>query len=273
MTTKSTTNRNVVIDNADDRLCKKTRLPQRSLSKASRTTKNVCGIPVEVVRKDIKNLHIGVYPPHGRVRVAAPLHLDDDAVRMALLSRLPWIRRQQAGFAQQERQSQREFVTGESHYFEGRRYRLDVTERDAPPTVRLLNNTRIALTVRPGADSDAREAVLHGWYRQHLRAQVPPLLAAWEPKIGMTVHEVRIRKMKTLWGSCNVAAKRIWLNLELAKKPRVCLVYILVHEMVHLLERHHTDRFYELMDRFLPQWRMYREELNSAPLAHEKWQY
>ena len=273
MTTKSTTNRNVVIDNADDRLCKKTRLPQRSLSKASRTTKNVCGIPVEVVRKDIKNLHIGVYPPHGRVRVAVPLHFDDDAVRMALLSRLGWIRRQQAGFAQQERQSQREFVTGESHYFEGRRYRLDVTERDAPPTVRLLNNTRIALTVRPGADSDAREALLHGWYRQHLRAQVQPLLAAWEPKIGMTVHEVRIRKMKTLWGSCNVAAKRIWLNLELAKKPRVCLIYILVHEMVHLLERHHTDRFYELMDRFLPQWRMYREELNSAPLAHEKWQY
>ena len=138
------------------------------------------GIPVEVVRKDIKNLHIGVYPPNGRVRVAAPLHLDDDAIRMAILSRLGWIRRQQAAFAQQERQSQREFVTGESHYFQGRRYRLDVTERDAPPTVQLLNNTRIALTVRPGADSTTREAVLHRWYRQQLRAQVPPLLACWE---------------------------------------------------------------------------------------------
>lgn len=229
------------------------------------------GIPVEVVRKDIKNLHIGVYPPNGRVRVAAPLHLDDDAVRMAILSRLGWIRRQQAAFAQQERQSQREFVTGESHYFQGRRYRLDVTERDAPPTVQLLNNTRIALKVRPGADSTTREAVLHRWYRQQLRAQVPPLLACWEPNIGVTVDEVRIKKMKTLWGSCNVEAKRIWLNLELAKKPHVCLVYILVHEMVHLLERHHTDRFRVLMDRFLPQWRGYREALNSAPLAHEEW--
>ena len=227
----------------------------------------------EVIRKDIKNLHIGVYPPHGRVRVAAPLHLDDDAVRMALLSRLPWIRRQQAGFAQQERQSQREFVTGESHYFEGRRYRLDVTERDAPPTVRLLNNTRIALTVRPGADSDAREAVLHRWYRQQCRAQVPPRLACWEPNIGVTGNAVRMKKMKTLWGSCNMEAKQIWLTLELAKKPRVCLVYILVYEMVHLLEHHHTDRFRALMDRFLPQWRGYREELNCAPLAHEGWRY
>ena len=230
-------------------------------------------LTVEVVRKDIKHLHIGVYPPVGRVRVAAPLRFDDEAVRMAVISRLAWIRRKQAGFEQQDRHSQREFVTGESHYFAGRRYRLDVTEADDPPRVHLLNNTRIGLKVRPDSDRDTREAVVHRWYRQYLRNQLPPLLEKWQPIMGVTVDEVCIKKMKTLWGSCNIEAKRIWLNLELAKKPNVCLVYILVHEMVHLLEREHNDRFRALMDRFLPQWRTYRDELNRVPLAHENWRY
>ena len=233
----------------------------------------VSGIPVEIVRKEIKNLHVGVYPPSGRVRVAAPMRLDDEAVRLAVVSRLGWIRRKQTEFEAQVRQSQREFVTGESHYFEGRRYRLDVIERDAPPTVKLRNNTRLELAVRPNSDREVREAVLHGWYRRHLRNQLPPLIAKWGPKLGVTVEDVRIKKMKTLWGSCNIEARRIWLNLELVKKPSSCLAYILVHEMVHLLERHHNDRFSELMDNFLPQWRIYREELNRAPLAHEDWQY
>ena len=233
----------------------------------------VSGIPVEIVRKEIKNLHVGVYPPSGRVRVAAPMRLDDEAVRLAVISRLGWIRRKQTEFEGQVRQSQREFVTGESHYFEGRRYRLDVIERDAPPTVKLRNNTRLELGVRPNSDREAREAVLHRWYRCHLRDQLPPLVAKWGPKLGVSVEDVRIKKMKTLWGSCNIEARRIWLNLELAKKPSSCLAYILVHEMVHLLERHHNDRFNELMDNFLPQWRIYREELNRAPLSHEDWQY
>ncbi len=233
----------------------------------------VAGIPVEIVRKDIKNLHVGVYPPSGRVRVAAPLRLDDEAVRLALISRLGWIRRKQAEFQQQVRQSQREFVTGESHYFDGRRYRLDVIERDAPPTVKPRNNTILELGVRPNTDWKAREAVIHRWYRRHLRNQLPPLIGKWESKLDVTVEDARIKKMKTLWGSCNVEAKRIWLNLELAKKPKSCLVYILVHEMVHLHERQHNDRFHELMDKFLPQWRSYRNELNRAPLAHEEWRY
>ena len=233
----------------------------------------VSGIPVEIVRKEIKNLHVGVYPPSGRVRVAAPLLLDDEAVRLAVISRLGWIRRKRGEFERQVRQSQREFVTGESHYFEGRRYRLDVVERDAPPAVKLRNNTRLELGVRPNADREAREAVLHRWYRRHLRNQLPPLIAKWEPKLGVTVEDVRIKKMKTLWGSCNIEARRIWLNLELAKKPSPCLTYILVHEMVHLLERHHNDRFHELMDNFIPQWHSYRDELNRAPLAHEDWRY
>ena len=233
----------------------------------------VQGIAVEVVRKDIKNFYIGVHPPNGRVRASAPLTFDDAAIQMAIISRLGWIRRQQAAFAKQERQSQREFVTGESHYFRGRRYRLDVIEHDRPPRVWLPNNTKMALSVRPGSDRNTREAVVHRWYRQHLRTQLPPLLEKWEAKIGVSVNEVRIRKMKTLWGSCNTEAKRIWLNLELAKKPESCLVYILVHEMVHLLERDHNNRFHALMDSFLPQWRAYRDQLNRAPLAHESWQY
>ena len=234
---------------------------------------DISGISVEVVRKDIKHFYIGVHPPNGRVRVSAPLHFDEDAVRMALITRLAWIRQKQAEFAKQERQSEREFVTGESHYFAGRRYRLDVIEQDCPPKVWLPNNTKIALSVRPGSDRAKRGAVMQRWYRQHLRAEVPPLLEKWEPKLGVSVNEVRIKRMKTLWGSCNIGAKRIWLNLELAKKPKSCLAYVLVHEMVHLLERDHNDRFRALMDKFLPQWRTYRDTLNRAPLAHEDWRY
>lgn len=232
---------------------------------------DIRGIPVEVVHKSIKNLHIGVYPPSGRVRVAAPLWLDDDAVRLAVISRLGWIRRKRAEFAQQDRQALREFATGESHYFRGRRYRLDVTEYDGPPAVRLLNNAKMALRVRPGTDRDAKEAVLERWYRRQLRDQLPELCVKWARKVGVTVNEVRIKKMKTLWGSCNIDAKRVWLNLELAKKPTLCLEYVLVHEMVHLIECRHNERFRNLMDQFMPQWRVHRDELNRQPLAHEEW--
>ena len=231
----------------------------------------VRGTAVDVVRKNIKNLYIRVYPPNGRVRVAAPLRLDNDAVRMAVISRLGWIRRQRAKFQQQERQSRREFVTGESHFFEGGRYRLDVTERDGPPAVRLLNNSTLAMCVRPGADRDIREAVLDRWYRRHLRDRLPVLVAKWEPEMGVRVNEVRIRKMKTRWGTCNPVARRIWLNLELAKKPSSCLEYVVVHEMAHLIERRHNDRFWKLMDRFMPSWRYYRDELNRATLSHADW--
>ncbi len=185
----------------------------------------------------------------------------------------PTGRRRQAEFVGQDRQSQREFVSGESHYFEGRRYRLDVTERDAPPTVRLLNNTRMGLRIRPGANRDKREAILHRWYRSRLRARLPALLEKWEPRVGARVAEVRIRKMRTRWGTCNREARRVWLNLELVKKPASCLEYILVHEMVHLIERSHNDRFRRLMDSLMPGWRLRRDQLNQAPLAHEEWRY
>jgi predicted metal-dependent hydrolase len=233
----------------------------------------VSGIPVEVVRKDIKNLHLAVYPPHGRVRVAVPLRTSDETVRLAVISRLGWIRRQQNALEQQSRQSKREMVTGESHFVLGRRYRLDVIEQDAPASVVIRNNNTLELRVRPGTDQGKREQVLQRWYRQLLRDQIPDLQAKWVPVIGVQVASCGIKRMKTRWGTCNIEERRIWLNLELAKKPSACLEYILVHEMVHLLERHHNDRFRAYMDEFLPQWRMHREQLNRAPLAHEDWEY
>lgn len=233
----------------------------------------VSGTPVEVVRKDIKNLHVGVYPPNGRVRVAAPLRLNDDAVRLAVATRLGWIRRQQAGFEQQDRQSQREMVTGETHYVQGRRYRLNVIEGDGGPSVRLRPNARLELHARPGTSREHRENLLNAWYRQLLREQVAELVAKWESIVGVQVAEYGIRRMKTRWGSCNAKARRIWLNLELAKKPHACLEFILIHEMVHLLERHHNERFAEQMDRLVPQWRTTRTLLNRSPLSHERWGY
>lgn len=234
---------------------------------------SVGGFTIEIVRKDISNLHVGVYPPSGRVRVAAPLRLDDDAVRLAVVSRLGWIRRQQSAFARQDRQSQREMVTGESHYFQGRRYLLDVIAHDGQASVRLANNTTMEMRVRSEADRNTRARALEKWYRLRLKEELPRLLARWERRIGVAVADVRIRKMKTRWGSCMAEAGRIWLNLELAKKPPSCLEFVLVHEMVHFHEHHHSERFRELMDGMMPAWRLARDELNRAPLAHEEWLY
>lgn len=231
----------------------------------------VGGIRVQIIRKPIKNLHLGVYPPDGRVRVAAPLAVTDAAVRLAVIGKLAWIKRQRARFQGQARESAREFISGESHYFRGRRYRLCVVEHDRAGQVVLRNATTLELRVRPGTDRAGRQRVLHGWYRGHLRTVIPPLLARWEATLGVKAAGWGIKLMKTRWGACNVEARRIWLNLELAKKPVRCLEYILVHELVHLIERHHNDRFLAVMDQHLPQWRSYRQLLNSAPLGHADW--
>jgi hypothetical protein len=233
----------------------------------------VGGVAVQIVRKDIKNLHLGVYPPHGRVRVAAPLRVRDDAVRLAVVGKLGWIKRQQAKFAAQPRQSERQMVSGESHYFLGRRFRLRVVKHRGPGTVVLRSRRFLELYVRPDADAKGRERVLQNWYREQLRRQIPPLLAKWEAILGVEAAAWGIKRMKTKWGACSIGARRIWLNLELAKKPVQCLEYIVVHELVHLIERHHNDRFIALMDRHLPQWRQSRHELDAAPLAHADWVY
>ena len=228
---------------------------------------------MDVVRKDIKNLHLAVYPPNGRVRIATPLLVDDEAVRLAVISRLAWIKRQRTKFAEQERQSEREYVSGESHYFQGNRYLLNVIYHNAPPRVDIRNKTKMDLFVRPGSDTAQRKRVLTSWYRNQLKSQSPPLVVKWESILSIRVFEWGVKQMKTKWGSCNIEAHRIWLNLELVKKPVHSLEYIAVHEMVHLLERHHNDRFTELMDKFLPTWRFLRDELNREPLAHEHWNY
>ena len=233
----------------------------------------VGGMRVQVVRKAIKNLHLGVYPPAGRVRVAASLSTPDNAVRLAVIAKLGWIKRQRARFDGQSRQSEREMVNGESHYFMGRRYRLQLVLRPGPPVVLVRNNTTLELSVQPELRANDRERVLQRWYRDHLRRQIPQLLAEWENIMGVRAAAWGIKKMKTKWGSCNQNTRRIWLNLELAKKPIACLEYLIVHELVHLIERRHGDQFVSLMDKYLPNWRLHRQELNAAPLAHEDWQY
>ena len=233
----------------------------------------VSGVAVEVVRKDIKNLHLGVYPPAGRVRVAAPLLISDDAVRLAVIEKLAWIKRQRLLFAKQPRQSPREMVSGESHYFMGRRYRLRVHEQDGPQRVAIRGLRMLDLFVRPGATTEQREDVLLRWYREQLKALIPPLLEKWQPVLGVRVRDWGVKRMKTKWGTCSTDAGRIWLNLELAKKPLRCLEYIVVHEMVHLLERKHGEQFARLMDQFLPDWSSRRVELQRSMLGSENWGY
>lgn len=234
-------------------------------------TITVSGVDVHIVRKAIKNLHLGVYPPGGRVRVAAPLAISDNAVRLAVVGKLGWIKRQRARFHAQPRQSEREMVSGESHYFLGRRYRLRVVEHRGAGHAVLRGRTFLELYVRRETCATRRERVLQNWYREQLRALIPPLLAKWETILGVRAAAWGIKKMKTKWGACSVESRRIWLNLELAKKPVQCLEYLIVHELTHLIERHHNDRFIGLMDRHLSRWRQYQRELNAAPLAHESW--
>ncbi|MBS7690745.1 M48 family metallopeptidase [Pseudomonas lalucatii] len=230
-------------------------------------TITVSGLSVEIVRKNIKNLHLGVYPPQGRVRVAAPLAVDDEAVRLAVVGKLGWIKRQRARFQAQPRQSQRRMVSGESHYFLGRRYRLRVHQTTGALRIALRGKASMDLFVRPDTTVERREQVLQDFYRAELKRLVPELLEKWQPKLGVEARAWGIKRMKTKWGTCNIEARRIWLNLELAKKPVQCLEYILVHELAHLHERHHNDRFTSLLDQHLPQWRLLREELNQSVLA------
>lgn len=236
-----------------------------------RNTIEVGGVSVEVVWKKIKNLHVSVHPPDGRVRVSAPRRFDDESVRLAVASKLPWILRKRRAFASQPRQSPRRMLTGESHYFMGRKYRLRVVEEDSPPRVVVKNNSEITLRVRPGASREKKRLVLEEWYRGHMKERVPRLIEEWEPTMGVEVAEWGVKRMKTRWGSCNVRARRVWLNLELAKKPPRLLEYVVVHEMAHLLERLHNDRFRAIMDEFVPDWRARRDELNESFLPDEEW--
>lgn len=224
---------------------------------------HIAELRIDVVRKDIKNLHLAVYPPNGRVRVASPLLVDDEAVRLFLISRLNWIRRQRVKFEKQARQPVREFVSGESHYFQGQRYLLNVIYSNEPPRVFIRNKKYIDLYVREGSDTEKREKVVLDWYRQELKQAISSLVEKWEKIMNLTVRDWGVKRMKTKWGTCSIESGRIWLNLELIKKPVQCLEYVVVHEMAHFLERNHNDRFVAYLDQYLPNWRLIKEELNQ----------
>jgi predicted metal-dependent hydrolase len=230
-------------------------------------------ITVDVVRKDIKNLHLAVYPPTGRVRIAAPLRVNLDAIRLFAISKLGWIKRHQRTFENQERVAPRVYKERESHYFLGGRYLLRIKETTGAGRVNLNGKTYLDLYVKPDSSIDYMKNVINEWYRSELKKVLPEMVAYWEKKIGVKANFWGVRQMKTKWGSCNTEKKRIWLNLELAKKPIQCLEYILVHEMVHLLVRHHNEQFRSYMDQYLPNWKQLKDELNRLPVSHVDWEY
>lgn len=229
-------------------------------------------IAVEVVRKDIKNVHLSVYPPAGKVRIAAPERMSLETIRVFAISKLAWIRQQQRKLQEQERETPREYLDRESHYVWGKRYLLKIVEAKTAPEVKLKHSVMI-LRVRPAMNNETKQAIVAQWYRDQIKAAVPTMITKWERTIGVKVARVFVQKMKTKWGSCNPHTRSMRLNTDLAKKPAQCLEYIIVHEMVHLLERHHNDKFTAFMNQFLPQWRSRRSELNATSLAHATWSY
>jgi predicted metal-dependent hydrolase len=229
-------------------------------------------VSIDVVRKDIKNVHLSVHPPVGRVTITAPDHISLDAIRVFAIAKIGWIKRQQKSLRAQEREPARELLNRESHYVWGERYLMQVVEIDAPPAVQ-IKHKRLILQTRPDWSTPRRQEFLDSWYREQVKAEVSPLLDRWERIIGVKVARVFVQHMKTKWGSCNAVAGNIRLNTELAKKPRECLEYIVVHELVHLLEPTHNDRFTGLMDKWMPKWRAHQQLLNSLPVKHEEWRY
>ena len=234
---------------------------------------SISGITVDVVRKNIKNMHLAVYPPAGRVRLAVPLRMNAEAVRLFAVSKLGWIRRHQRNFADQERLGPREYKERESHYFQGRRYLLRIRETSGAGYVDLQSLTYLDLHVKPDTGLEYRRNIIKEWHRRELKKSIAELVEHWKKKMNVQVAFWGVKQMKTKWGSCNITQKRIWLNLELAKKPLSCLEYVLVHELAHLLERHHNDRFHALVSQYLPGWKQLRDELNRLPVNHADWVY
>ncbi len=226
-----------------------------------------------IVRKPVKNLHLSVLPPLGRVRVTAPESMKDDSIRTLLATRLPWIKKQQEKFKGQDRQTKREYVSGESYYYFGQRYRLEVVYKEAVPNVSLKGKSKIVLQVRPGSSVEKRSDGMTEWYRSQLHPLADKLMVKWQKKTGVRVNYWGIQRMKTRWGTCNHKRARILLNLELAKKPPACLEYVIVHELLHVIEKKHNENFVNLMEKYIPKWRSIKEELNRSMLSHEEWDY
>ena len=227
-------------------------------------------ISIAVTRKDIKNVHLSVHPPEGRVTLSAPTETRLEVARAYAITRLSWIREQQEKLRSQARETPREFIERESHYLWGRRHLLTVIERDTKPSV-TVDHKRITLSVRPGSVHAKRASVIHEWHKSLLHEFIPSLISKWEPKLGVQVAAYFLQRMKTKWGSCNHKAGHIRLNTELVKKPKDLIEYVVVHEMLHLTEPTHSDRFISLLTEHFPTWREARAELNDLPLAAEEW--
>ena len=233
----------------------------------------VSGLTVKLTRKPIKNIHLSVHPPKGAVRLSVPSRMTKDVARLAVIRRLKWIHQKRKEFEQQARETERLYVSGESHYFDGQRFVLDVCNARGSGKVSIVGNGRLVLEVPSNASLKRKASIVDRFYRIHLRSLVSSLLPKWEKKLSISADEIRIQRMKTRWGSCNPDSRRILLNLELAKKPKKCFEFILVHELVHLLERHHNQRFISIMDDAMPDWQRRKQLLKSYPLAYETWEY
>ncbi len=233
----------------------------------------ISNFPVRISKKDVKNLHISVMPPDGIVKVTAPLKMNDEAIRLAVISRLAWIKKQKTKYEKQQRQTRREFVSGEGHYYLGKLYKLRVIEATGKPYIYIKGKKEIFLEINKPNNALRREQISEKWYRKQLSQQVDRLTLKWIKTIPVEYKKIGIRKMKTRWGSCNQRTKIIWLNLELIKKPESCIEYVLVHELCHLLEKHHNDNFIKLMDKYLPKWEKLKDDLNRMPLSYEEWKY
>jgi predicted metal-dependent hydrolase len=223
---------------------------------------NVSGIEIEIVKKDIQNMHLNVMPPSGKVRISAPYGTSDDAINLFAVKKISWIKKQVEKFKCQQRQTEREYITGESHYLWGRRYKLEIRYSNKGNSIEVKGNKMI-LTVREKSTRQQRESYVNEWYRAELKDKLPHWVKKWENIIGVKAYAVGVKNMLTRWGTCNSETKRILVNLQLAKKPVKCLEYILIHELVHLREKTHTNRFVEHMDSYMPDWRVVKDELNS----------
>lgn len=221
-------------------------------------------IEISITRKKIKTLRLTVHPPDGRVRISSPLKASDDYVKKFALSRIEWIKKQQEKFQLQEKLPSCRYVSGENHFFRGKLYILDVRYKEKKPRV-FLNGNILNLHARPGSSVEKRRKILYDWYRSELKKQIPLMIEKWSLIVGETPLEWRVKNMKTRWGTCNTRAKRIWISLKLAEKSDKCLEYVVVHEMVHLLEGGHRKPFIYHMDRVLPEWRIIRDNLNNIP--------
>ncbi len=233
---------------------------------------NILGIDCHIIRKDIKNVHLNVHPPFGLVSISVPTNMEIKLIEMFIISKISWIKKQQKEFIEQARETSREFIERESHYLWGQRYLLEIVEKDTQPLI-TLNHSTIQLIIRPNTNIERRQEIFAQWYRENLREKALPLIEKWEKTLGVKVNQLFIQQMKTRWGSCTHDRGYIRLNTELAKKQPQCLEFIVVHEMIHLIEPTHNKRFKALMNLHLPNWQLYQQELNSAMLSAEAWKY